>query len=68
MGSLVFLVFLWLVYIVLSIMQAYEIGGKDFWKGLTFGIEKANFPCSPDYNEATYKWDKPCTWNVPSTC
>lgn len=37
LGSLVFLSSLWVLYIVLSIMQAYEIGG-DFWGDLTFGI------------------------------
>ena len=39
-GSAFFLVFLWIVYIVMSILQAYEIGGADAWSGLRFGIEK----------------------------
>lgn len=39
LGSLCFLVFLWLVYIIMSIMQAYKVGGEDNWKGLTFGIK-----------------------------
>jgi hypothetical protein len=37
-GSLIFLSTLWIIYIVLSILQAYEIGGNAFWKDLTFGI------------------------------
>lgn len=37
--SLAFLVFLWFVYIVMSVLQAYEVGGADAWKGLTFGIQ-----------------------------
>ena len=37
--SLIFLVFLWFVYIVMSVLQAYEVGGEDNWKGLTFGIQ-----------------------------
>lgn len=39
MGSAIFLIFLWMVYIGMSIIQAYEIGGTDFWGGLTFGIK-----------------------------
>jgi solute carrier family 8 (sodium/calcium exchanger) len=39
-GSAFFLVFLWIVYIVMSILQAYEIGGPEKWEGLRFGIEK----------------------------
>ena len=47
MGSLVFLSSLWILYIVLSIMQAYEIGGNDFWKDKTFGIAKSLNECAP---------------------
>jgi len=47
MGSLVFLSSLWILYIVLSIMQAYEIGGNDFWKDKTFGIMKSEDDCAP---------------------
>jgi hypothetical protein len=42
--SLIFLTTLWLIYIVMSVMQAYEVGGKDVWSGLTFGI-KAGVEC-----------------------
>ena len=45
-GSLIFLVSLWFFYIIMSILQAYEIGGTDFWSKLTFGIEKANDYCA----------------------
>lgn len=38
LGSAIFLCFLWLIYIGMSIIQAYEVGGKEFWSGLTFGI------------------------------
>lgn len=48
MGSLVFLSGLWGVYIVMSILQAYEIGGHDAWKGLRFGI-KAGVECPQRY-------------------
>jgi len=37
-GSLIFLTCLWFLYIIMSILQAYTVGGKDFWAGLTFGI------------------------------
>jgi len=37
--SLVFLVSLWFIYIIMSVLQAYEVGGKAVWSGLTFGIE-----------------------------
>jgi solute carrier family 8 (sodium/calcium exchanger) len=37
--SLIFLVFLWFVYIIMSVLQAYEVGGEENWKGLTFGIQ-----------------------------
>jgi len=36
--SLIFLSSLWFLYIIMSILQAYEIGGKDVWSGMTFGI------------------------------
>jgi len=38
-GSLIFLVCLWLVYIIMSILQAYKVGGKEAWAGLKFGIQ-----------------------------
>ena len=41
--SCVVLVSLWLIYILMSILQAYEVGGSDSWKGLTFGIEPGVF-------------------------
>ena len=37
--SCVFLVFLWLLYVMMSILQAYNVGGKENWEGMTFGIE-----------------------------
>ena len=37
--SLIFLVTLWFIYIIMSILQAYEVGGKENWEGLTFGIQ-----------------------------
>lgn len=36
-GSMIFLISLWLLYILLSILQAYKVGG-DFWDSLRFGI------------------------------
>lgn len=45
-GALFFLVFLWIMYIVLSIMQAYSIGGAEFWSKLKFGIKDANLYCA----------------------
>lgn len=36
--SLIFLSSLWFIYIIMSILQAYEVGGKENWEGLTFGI------------------------------
>jgi len=39
MMSLIFLVSLWLLYIIMSVLQAYEVGGAANWEGLTFGIE-----------------------------
>lgn len=44
--SLIFLVFLWLIYIIMSILQAYSIGGEDFWGKLTFGIQKSTNYCA----------------------
>ena len=38
--SLIFLVSLWLLYIIMSVLQAYSVGGEDVWKGLTFGIKE----------------------------
>ena len=38
--SLIFLVSLWLLYIIMSVLQAYSVGGEEVWKGLTFGIEE----------------------------
>lgn len=46
--SLVFLVFLWLVYIMMSILQAYKVGGEANWAGLTFGIDPL-VDCPPAY-------------------
>ena len=46
LGSLIFLVSLWFFYIIMSIIQAYEIGGTDFWSKLTFGIDKADYYCA----------------------
>jgi len=43
-ASLAFLGSLWLVYILLSILQAYQIGGKEFWDNLTFGIQPSSCP------------------------
>jgi len=37
--SAIFLVSLWLVYIIMSVLQAYEVGGAAAWEGLTFGIQ-----------------------------
>lgn len=45
-GSLAFLCFLWGLYILLSILQAYKVGGS-FWDDLTFGIQPAE--CPPEY-------------------
>lgn len=43
-GSFAFLVFLWLLYIILCILQAYEIGGLH---EATFGIDtKLNHRCN----------------------
>lgn len=39
LGSASFLCFLWLVYITMSILQAYEVGGPEAWQGLRFGIK-----------------------------
>lgn len=36
--SLIFLVTLWFIYIIMSVLQAYEVGGAENWEGLTFGI------------------------------
>ncbi len=47
LGSLVFLSSLWMLYIVLSILQAYEIGGNDFWIEKTFGISNSTNFCTP---------------------
>lgn len=44
LGSAIFLVCLWLLYIVMSILQAYKIGGKETWSGLTFGIQPNTCP------------------------
>jgi len=44
MGTLVFMVVLWLIYITMSILQAYKVGGKEAWAGLTFGIQEAECP------------------------
>lgn len=41
-GSMIFLCSLWLIYIVLSALQAYEAGNPQFWKGLTFGIQEVS--------------------------
>jgi len=30
---------LWFIYIIMSVLQAYDVGGKDIWAGLTFGIQ-----------------------------
>lgn len=49
-ASLVFLVSLWFIYIIMSIMQAYKIGGEESWKGLTFGI-KDGVECPADYQK-----------------
>lgn len=38
-GTFGFFVFLWVFYIVMSVLQAYKVGGAEFWKGLMFGIE-----------------------------
>jgi hypothetical protein len=43
-ASLAFLCSLWFLYILLSILQAYQIGGKEFWDNLTFGIQPASCP------------------------
>jgi len=48
LGSAVFLCSLWLVYITMSILQAYEIGGAEAWEGLRFGI-KAGVKCPKRY-------------------
>lgn len=45
-GSMIFLITLWLIYIVMSILQAYKIGGKENWEGLTFGITAVT-GCNP---------------------
>lgn len=47
-GSATFLCFLWLVYILMSILQAYEVGGAAAWEGLTFGI-KPGVECPERY-------------------
>jgi len=44
MITLVFMVFLWFIYITMSILQAYKVGGKEAWAGLTFGIAEAECP------------------------
>lgn len=51
MASLCFLVFLWLLYIMLSILQAYEVGGSEIWAGMTFGI-KGGMSCPDRYKNA----------------
>jgi len=38
-GTFLFFVALWVIYIVASVLQAYNVGGKEFWAGLTFGIQ-----------------------------
>jgi len=38
-GSLIILCLLWFIYIIMSLLQAYDVGGKDIWAGLTFGIQ-----------------------------
>ena len=47
-ASAAFLCSLWLVYVTMSIMQAYEVGGADAWAGLRFGI-KAGVHCPERY-------------------
>ena len=37
--SLIFLASLWLLYIIMSVLQAYEVGGSENWASLTFGIQ-----------------------------
>lgn len=39
-ASLAFLTSLWIIYILMSILQAYKVGGS-FWDDLTFGIQPA---------------------------
>jgi hypothetical protein len=46
-ASLAFLCSLWFLYILLSILQAYKVGG-DFWDSLTFGID-GGVQCPPEY-------------------
>ena len=38
-ASLIFLCSLWFIYIIMSVLQAYEVGGSENWKSLTFGIQ-----------------------------
>jgi len=47
-ASAIFLCSLWLIYIMMSIIQAYEVGGSEIWAGLTFGI-KAGVKCPARY-------------------
>lgn len=47
LGSLIFLCSLWCIYILMSILQAYKIGGKENWEGLTFGIQEVT-KCDPN--------------------
>jgi len=42
--SLIFLASLWFIYIIMSVLQAYEVGGAENWESLTFGI-KAGVTC-----------------------
>ena len=47
-ASLIFLCSLWLIYIVMSIMQAYKVGGPEAWEGLKFGIQDGVFCPYPE--------------------
>jgi len=47
-GSAAFLCSLWLVYVTMSILQAYEVGGAEAWEGLRFGI-KPGVECPERY-------------------
>lgn len=51
LGSMIFLISLWMIYIMMSILQAYEVGGADVWGGMTFGIEPG-VTCPARYQKA----------------
>jgi len=49
LGSMIFLVSLWLIYIVMSILQAYDVGGlASLTMGIKTRIYNPNCKCNMD--------------------